>query len=234
MFNLYKINQNRLNFLPSIFSLSVLCLFLGAVFWYFTPLKDSEVKVIALKEIVKTEQISGKFFGYLDYFEEPKSQISSSISDPNPEITVKSFDSRLINEQTFYLSKDCQNMFQKNCQIWTLDRTATLPKELVPDISQIKSLQNNTQFESFQKVENFAKFAEKQDKNQLNIIIKSENNKKENVKKVLGKNEKLEESSENEIQINSIGLLQIDKNNPQNSLFEILTLDNPKYLLYFR
>lgn len=225
MFNRYKINQNRLNFLPSVFSLFIFGLFLVMIFWYFTPFQSSEIKVLALKEMVKSEQISGKFFGYLDYFEEPKSQLTSSISDPNPEITVKSFDSRVIDNQTFYLSQNCQNLVLKNCGLWSLDRAATLPKSLISRLDQ--TLKNNNQFQSFQNDNTFAKFAEKQDKNWLNIIIKTKNNPK--IPKSDSKNLESEE-----IFTDSIGLLQIDKNKPQNSQFEILSSDNPKYLSYFR
>ena len=232
MFNRYKLNQDRLNFLPSVVSLVFFGFFLASIFWYFTPFQASEVKVLAVNDIIKTEKVSGKFFGYLNYFEGYDNEPNASISKPNPEITMKSFDSRLVLDQTFYLSQNCQNLSLNDCQIWDLDRNETVPKKMLDSLGNL----NITSFEKLSQSENIAKFAEKQDEKWLNIIFKKESRNTQKSQNENGEiaSESIQANPNNLLSEKYIGLLQIEKANPKNINFEILARDNPKYAVYFR
>jgi len=199
--NRYKINQNKLTFLPKVFAFFALLSIMFVISWYFRPFNSGEVKVLAINRIVKPIQ-NGKFFGNLAFYEEPEID-NKLISTPNPEITVKSFDSRLIDSKIFYLSQNCVDLGRQNCEFWSFDRTKNELIKLDSDIA--KNIQN--------KDKNNLKFAETQDPNWFNFIIRAEIT-----------NEKS----------SSFQLFQLDKKNLQNTKTQIITRDNPDYATYFR
>lgn len=213
--NRYKINQSKLTFLPTIFTFFIFLLFLFGSFWYFSPFNAGEIKVLAINKIVKSENQSGKFFGYLNFYEETVLEKDQAISVPNPEITVKSFDSRLIDNKIFYLSQNCVQISLQNCEFWSFDRTKNELTKLDSNIAkniQVDLTNNSTDnSDKIDKkiVQNNLKFAEFQEKNWFNFIIRAENS-------------------------DSYSLLQIDKNNLQNGKTQIITQDNPNYTKYFR
>ena len=216
--NRYKANQSKLTFLPTIFTFFVFLFFVFGSFWYFSPFSSGEIKVLAINKIVKSETQSGKFFGYLNFYEEVIPEKSQAISAINPEITVKSFDSRLIDGKIFYLSQGCVQIVLQNCEFWSFDRTKNELVKLDSNIAknvQIANSSPNSDTNSDTKSnadkidKNNLKFAEFQEKNWFNFIVRAENS-------------------------DSYSLFQIDKNNLQNFKSQIITQDNPDYTKYFR
>lgn len=206
--NRYKINQNKLTFLPKVFTFFIFLFFISGVFWYFRPFNAGEVKVLAINQIIKPENQSGKFFGYLSFYEEPiTSKNAEAISTPNPEITVKSFDSRLIDSKIFYLSQNCMDISLQKCEFWSFDRSND--KLIKIDNNIAKNLQIPTQSNSKEADKINLKFAEFQDKDWYNFIIRGANS-------------------------DSYRLFQIDKKNLQSTKIQIITQDNIDYTKYFR
>ena len=210
--NRYKINQSKLTFLPTIFTFFVFLFFLFSSFWYFSPFSAGEIKVLAINKLVKSEDQSGKFFGYLNFYEETVAEKIQSISLPNPEITVKSFDSRLIDDKIFYLSQNCVQINIQNCEFWSFDRTKNELTKLDSSLGekiQVPNFAKNSTNNSDKFDKTNLKFAEFQEKNWFNFIISAQNS-------------------------DSYSLLQIDKTNLQNHKTQIITQDNPDYTKYFR
>lgn len=210
--NRYKINQSKLTFLPTIFTFFVFLFFIFSSFWYFSPFSAGEIKVLAINKLVKSENQSGKFFGYLNFYEETVAEKIQAISVPNPEITVKSFDSRLIDGKIFYLSQNCVQINMQNCEFWSFDRTKNELTKLDSNLGekiQVPNFAKNSTDNSDKFDKTNLKFAEFQEINWFNFIISAENS-------------------------DSYSLLQIDKTNLQNHKTQIITQDNPDYTKYFR